>query len=170
MSSLAAVSKSLAVHSVLALPQYVAGWLQIRTCVVDDLGATARWQQDRGRRQAALPLHDQRCARPHQSATSCSTLTTNRHVFRPVAGAAAGRKATTEERLSNMERRLDASDKMLQEVHAMVRGLQQLPAANALPAPLHRHDIRGPETPSPHQVDSSGKTRSTGMAGVLASI
>ena len=59
-----------------------------------------------------------------------------RHVVRPVAGAAAGRKATTEERLSNMERRLDASDKMLQEVHAMVRGLQQLPAANALPAPL----------------------------------
>ena len=78
MSSLAAVSKSLAVHSVLALPQYVAGWLQIRTCVVDDLCATARWQQDRGRRQAALPLHDQRCARPHQRATSCSTLTTNR--------------------------------------------------------------------------------------------
>ena len=59
-----------------------------------------------------------------------------RHVVRPVAGAAAGRKATTEERLSIMERRLDASDKMLQEVHAMVRGLQQLPAANALPAPL----------------------------------
>ena len=59
-----------------------------------------------------------------------------RHVVRPVAGVAAGRKATTEERLSNMERRLDASDKMLQEVHAMVRGLQQLPAANALPALL----------------------------------
>ena len=56
-------------------------------------------------------------------------------VVRPVAGAAAGRKATTEERLSNLERRLEASDKMLQEVHAMVRGLQQLPATNALPAP-----------------------------------
>ena len=56
-------------------------------------------------------------------------------VVRPVAGAAAGRKATTEERLSNLERRLEASDKMLQEVHVMVRGLQQLPAANALPAP-----------------------------------
>ena len=56
-------------------------------------------------------------------------------VVRLVAGAAAGRKATTEERLSNLERRLESSDKMLQEVHAMVRGLQQLPAANALPAP-----------------------------------
>ena len=53
----------------------------------------------------------------------------------PVAGAAAGRRGTTEERLSSMERRLEASDKMLQEVHAMVRGLQQLPATNALPAP-----------------------------------
>ena len=52
-----------------------------------------------------------------------------------VAGAAAGRRGTTEERLSSMERRLEASDKMLQEVHAMVRGLQQLPATNALPAP-----------------------------------
>ena len=53
----------------------------------------------------------------------------------PVVGAAAGRRGTTEERLSSMERRLEASDKMLQEVHAMVRGLQQLPATNALPAP-----------------------------------
>ena len=52
----------------------------------------------------------------------------------PVVGAAAGRRGTTEERLSSMERRLEASDKMLQEVHAMVRGLQQLPATNALPA------------------------------------
>ena len=54
---------------------------------------------------------------------------------RPVAGAAAGRGGTTEERLSSMERRLKASDRMLQEVHALVRGLQQLPATNALPAP-----------------------------------
>ena len=54
---------------------------------------------------------------------------------RPVAGASAGRRGTTEERLSSMERWLEASDKMLQEVHAMVRGLQQLPATNALPAP-----------------------------------
>ncbi|KAI0222913.1 hypothetical protein LSAT2_025841 [Lamellibrachia satsuma] len=52
---------------------------------------------------------------------------------RPVAGA--GRRGTTEERLSSMEHRLEASDKMLQEVHAMVRGLHQLPATNALPAP-----------------------------------
>ncbi|KAI0232279.1 hypothetical protein LSAT2_017392 [Lamellibrachia satsuma] len=100
---------------------------------------------------------------------------------------------------------------MLQEVHAMVRGMQQLPAANALPAPppvaapaamaasakegplanlclrpqdshtsgratsstkpcskttvspvARGHVFRGPETPSPHQADSSGKTRSTG--------
>ena len=57
-------------------------------------------------------------------------------VVRPVAGAAAGRRGTTEERLSSMERRLEASDRMLQEVHAMVRGLQQLTATNALPAPL----------------------------------
>ena len=56
-------------------------------------------------------------------------------VVRPVAGAAAGRRGTTEERLSSMERRLEASDKMLQKVHVMVRGLQQLPATNALPAP-----------------------------------
>ena len=54
---------------------------------------------------------------------------------RLVAGAATGRRGTTEERLSNMEHRLEASDKMLQEVHAMVRGLHQLPATNALPAP-----------------------------------
>ncbi|KAI0235919.1 hypothetical protein LSAT2_013528 [Lamellibrachia satsuma] len=56
-------------------------------------------------------------------------------VVRPVAGAGAGRRGTTEERLSSMERRLEASGKMLQEVHAMVRGLQRLPATNALPAP-----------------------------------
>ena len=54
---------------------------------------------------------------------------------RPVAGAAAGRRGTTEERLSSMEHRLEASDRMLQEVRAMVLGLQQLPATNALPAP-----------------------------------
>ena len=38
-----------------------------------------------------------------------------------------------EERLSSMERRIEESDKMLQEVHAMVRGLQQLPATSVLP-------------------------------------
>ena len=59
----------------------------------------------------------------------------HQQAIHPVAGAAAGRRGTTEERLSSMERRLEASDKMLQEVHAMVRGLQQLPATNALPAP-----------------------------------
>ena len=59
----------------------------------------------------------------------------HQQAVRPVAGAAAGRRGITEERLSSMERRLEASDKMLQEVHAMVRGLQQLPATNALPAP-----------------------------------
>ena len=56
-------------------------------------------------------------------------------VVRPVVGAATGRRGTTEERLSSMERWLEVSDKMLQEVHAMVRGLQQLPATNALPKP-----------------------------------
>ena len=40
-------------------------------------------------------------------------------VVRPVAGAAAGRRGMTEERLSSMECRLEASDKVLQEVHAM---------------------------------------------------
>ena len=114
-SNVVAVSKRLAVHSVLALRQCVAGWLHLRMFVVDDLCATARWQQGRERRLAALPAH--------------------RQAVRPVAGAAAGRRGTTEERLSSMERRLEASDKMLQEVHAMVRGLQQLPATNALPAP-----------------------------------
>ena len=57
----------------------------------------------------------------------------HQQAVRPVAGSAAGRRGITEERLSSMERRLEASDKMLQEVHAMVRGLQQLPATNALP-------------------------------------
>ena len=56
-------------------------------------------------------------------------------VVRPVADTAAGRRGTKKEHLSSMERRLETSDKMLQEVHAMVRGLQQLPATNALPAP-----------------------------------
>ena len=56
-------------------------------------------------------------------------------VARPAADAAAGRRGTTEERLSSMERRLEASDKMLQEVLAMLRGLPQLPPTNALPAP-----------------------------------
>ena len=80
--------------------------------------------------------------RSRAAATSCSHVVqhlddepAHQQAVRPVAGAAAGRRGTTEERLSSMERRLEASDKMLQEVHAMVRGLQQLPATNALPAP-----------------------------------
>ena len=61
-SNVVAVSKRLAVHSVLALPQCVAGWLHLRMFVVDDLCATVRWQQGRERRLAALPLHDRQWA------------------------------------------------------------------------------------------------------------
>ena len=56
-------------------------------------------------------------------------------VVRRVSGTAEGRRGTTEEHLSSMERSIEASDNMLQEVHAMVRGLQQRPATSALPAP-----------------------------------
>ena len=86
MSSVVAVSERLAVHSVLALPQCVTGWLQLRMLVVDHLCATARWQQGRGRRLTALPSHDLRWAHPQQTATSYSTLRTSR----PPAGRSSG--------------------------------------------------------------------------------
>ena len=56
-------------------------------------------------------------------------------VVRRESGAAEGGRGTKEERFLSLECRIEASDKMLQEVHAMVRGLQQLPATSVLPAP-----------------------------------
>ena len=131
MSSVVAVSKRLAVHSVLALPQCVAGWLRLRMLVVDDLCATARWQQGRCRCTIGEGPSPAEC----HVVQHFDDEPALQQAVRPVAGAAAGRRGTTEERLSSMEHRLEASDNMLQEVHAMVRGLQQLPATNALPAP-----------------------------------
>ena len=54
-----------------------------------------------------------------------------------------------QEHLSNMECRIEASDKMLQEVQAMVRDLQQLPATGVLPAPP-------PAVPVPMAMSAEG--------------
>ena len=67
MSSVVAVSKRLTVHSVLALPQCVPGWLNLRMLVVDDLCVTVQWL-------AALPWNDLRWAHPQQCETLYRTL------------------------------------------------------------------------------------------------